>query len=81
MLILRGKDGPVVERYAVPQRGRTVRRGRPGGRPPARRWCKWDPHSTPIIAEEGGTVRFEDIEEGVTLRKEKDARHRRRAAA
>ena len=41
--------------------------------PPGTSLCKWDPHSIPIIAEEGGTVRFEDIKEGETLRKEKDA--------
>jgi DNA-directed RNA polymerase subunit beta' len=35
--------------------------------------CKWDPHRTPILAERGGRIRFEDIEEGETLRKEKDA--------
>src|SRR5262249_12219505 len=35
--------------------------------------CKWDPHMIPILAEVGGKIRFEEIEEGVTLRKERDA--------
>jgi DNA-directed RNA polymerase subunit beta' len=34
--------------------------------------CKWDPHMIPILAEEGGRVRFEEIVEGETMRKEKD---------
>ncbi len=33
---------------------------------------KWDPHITPIIADRGGKVRFDEIVEGETLRKEKD---------
>jgi len=35
--------------------------------------CQWDPHAIPIIAELGGKVRYEDIIEGETVRKEKDA--------
>ncbi|GJQ57369.1 MAG: DNA-directed RNA polymerase subunit beta' [Candidatus Scalindua sp. AMX11] len=34
---------------------------------------KWDPHMTPILAEMGGVVRFEDIIENKTMRKEYDA--------
>lgn len=34
--------------------------------------CKWDPHRIPILAERGGRIRFEDIVEGETLRKERD---------
>ncbi|HEY8746412.1 MAG TPA: DNA-directed RNA polymerase subunit beta' [Tepidisphaeraceae bacterium] len=32
----------------------------------------WDPHITPILAEKGGTVRYEDIEEGETARMEEE---------
>ena len=32
----------------------------------------WDPHSIPILSEVAGKVRFEDVIEGETLRKEKD---------
>ena len=34
--------------------------------------CQWDPHSIPILAEVSGKVRFEDVIEGETMRKEKD---------
>ncbi len=32
--------------------------------------CDWDPHLLPILAEAGGIVRFQDIEEGETVRPE-----------
>jgi DNA-directed RNA polymerase subunit beta' len=35
--------------------------------------CSWDPHAIPILAEVSGKVRFEDIIDGETMRKEKDA--------
>jgi DNA-directed RNA polymerase beta' subunit len=34
----------------------------------------WDPHRIPILAEASGIVRFQDIEEGETVRVEVDAR-------
>jgi DNA-directed RNA polymerase subunit beta' len=34
---------------------------------------KWDPHMTPILAEMAGKVRFEDIIENKTMRKEYDS--------
>ncbi|MEE9393760.1 MAG: DNA-directed RNA polymerase subunit beta' [Planctomycetota bacterium] len=34
--------------------------------------CRWDPHNIPIIAERPGKVRFEDIVEGETMKREKD---------
>ncbi len=34
--------------------------------------CQWDPHMIPILAEVGGKIRFEDIIQGETLRKERD---------
>ncbi len=36
--------------------------------------CKWDPHNVPILAEFGGTIRYEDLKEGKTLKTERDAR-------
>src|SRR5262249_53639541 len=39
---------------------------------PGKTLCKWDPHITPIIADRGGKVRFDEIVEGETLRKERD---------
>ena len=35
--------------------------------------CTWDPHAIPILAEVTGKIRFEDVVEGETMRKEKDA--------
>jgi DNA-directed RNA polymerase subunit beta' len=35
--------------------------------------CRWDPHMTPILAENGGRIRFADIEKGETVREETDA--------
>ncbi|MDE7160477.1 MAG: DNA-directed RNA polymerase subunit beta' [Muribaculaceae bacterium] len=34
--------------------------------------CEWDPFNAVIVSEEGGTVRFENVEEGVTFRVESD---------
>ena len=34
--------------------------------------CQWDPHMIPILAEVGGRVRFEDIIEGTTMRRDTD---------
>ena len=35
--------------------------------------CEWDPHSVPILSEASGIVRFQDIEEGETVRTEIEA--------
>jgi hypothetical protein len=32
----------------------------------------WDPHTRPIVTEYAGTVRFENVEEGVTVAKQVD---------
>jgi DNA-directed RNA polymerase subunit beta' len=34
--------------------------------------CRWDPHMEPILAEQAGVIRFEDMVEGLTIREEKD---------
>ncbi|MCH8148936.1 MAG: DNA-directed RNA polymerase subunit beta', partial [Planctomycetes bacterium] len=34
--------------------------------------CEWDPHLTPILAEVGGFVRFQDISDGETVRLEQE---------
>ena len=39
---------------------------------PRQQLVVWDPHITPILAEKGGTVRYEDIEEGETVRLEEE---------
>jgi DNA-directed RNA polymerase subunit beta' len=66
-----GAKGIALEDYSVPngsillvEEGQTVQ--------PGTVLCKWDPHMTPILADVGGRIRFDDIVEGETLRKEKD---------
>ena len=39
---------------------------------PRQQLVVWDPHITPILAEKGGIVRYEDIEEGETARLEEE---------
>ena len=72
LLIVKGKGGVLIEKFSIPNgaellvaEGSEVAAGTT--------LVKWDPHALPIISEEGGKVRYEDIEEGVTLRKERDA--------
>jgi DNA-directed RNA polymerase subunit beta' len=36
------------------------------------RLCEWDPHLTPLLAEVGGFVRFQDVAEGETVRLERE---------
>ena len=59
------------EKYKVPY-GSTILAG-DGEKVKARQQLAvWDPHITPILAEKGGTVRYEDIEEGETARMEEE---------
>ena len=72
IVILRGKGGPIIERASIPNGSELfVTDGQeiPAGTILA----KWDPHSLPIICEEGGKARWQDIKEGETLRRERDA--------
>ena len=68
-----GRQGPHPRRIRRPQRCRPLRQGRPDGSARPTILVKWDPHRMPILAERGGRIRFEDIVEGETLRKERDA--------
>ena len=34
--------------------------------------CEWDPHMTPILAEVSGSIRFQDVAEGETVRMEQE---------
>ncbi|MCP4649541.1 MAG: DNA-directed RNA polymerase subunit beta' [PVC group bacterium] len=36
-------------------------------------FVKWDPYTSPILTETSGSVRFEDIKEGLTMREEIDS--------
>ncbi|NQV04350.1 MAG: DNA-directed RNA polymerase subunit beta', partial [Candidatus Omnitrophica bacterium] len=35
-------------------------------------FVKWDPYMSPILTEMAGTIRFEDVKEGITMRQEMD---------
>ncbi|MCX7805204.1 MAG: DNA-directed RNA polymerase subunit beta', partial [Planctomycetota bacterium] len=64
----RGRD---LETFIV-QTG-TVLHVKEGEKVPARKvLAGWDPHVTPILAEVGGKVRYEDLVEGVTFKTEVD---------
>ena len=68
---LTDEKGRELETYSVPtgatlmvKEGETAAEGQV--------LCEWDPHSVPVLAEVDGKVRYEDIVEGVTIRKEKE---------
>jgi DNA-directed RNA polymerase subunit beta' len=66
------KRGMSLENYTV-QNGSILLVEEGQAVQPGQTLCKWDPHMTPILAEIGGRVRFDEIVEGETLRKERDA--------
>jgi len=70
-IMIMGAKDKVLESFPVPngsilyvEKGQVVT--------PGTLLCKWDPHIIPIIADRGGKIRFEDVVEGETLRKETD---------
>ncbi len=76
-IILTDQKGREIERYKVPYGG-TIR-VEDGQAITARMvLCDWDPHLLPILAEADGTVRFQDIEQGETVRVEEGAGGQRR---
>jgi DNA-directed RNA polymerase subunit beta' len=65
------KDDKELESYPVPngaillvENGQTVTERQV--------LCKWDPHITPIVGEFSGRIRFDEIVEDQTLKKERD---------
>jgi DNA-directed RNA polymerase subunit beta' len=66
-----GPKDRVLESFAVPN-GATLLVEESQQVQPGQTLCKWDPHMIPILAEVGGKVRFDEIVEGETLRKERD---------
>src|SRR6185312_4158379 len=60
---LKGRE---IEKYKVPY-GATIAAAHGEKVKPRQQLVWWDPHITPILAEKGGTVRYEDIEEGETV--------------
>jgi DNA-directed RNA polymerase subunit beta' len=70
-LIIADDHGRERERHKVPygatmllDDGKAVKAGS--------QLATWDPHTRPIITEYGGTVKFEQVEEGVTVAKQVD---------
>jgi DNA-directed RNA polymerase subunit beta' len=71
LFILRPSDREIIEKYSIPYGAELlVTDGQevPGGTS----LVKWDPSALPIYCTEAGKVRFVDMKEGETLRKEKD---------
>ena len=64
-------DGRELERHRIPQ-GAVV--AREDGQPVSKDELvvRWDPYTTPILTEFGGSVRFEDVRSGITMREEID---------
>jgi DNA-directed RNA polymerase subunit beta' len=63
--------GREIEKYKVPY-GSTILAADGEKVKPRQQLVTWDAHITPILAEKGGTVRYEDIEEGETVRLEEE---------
>jgi DNA-directed RNA polymerase subunit beta' len=70
-MIIMGPKDRIMENFAIPngailmvEEGQQVQ--------PGQVVVKWDPHMIPILAEVGGRIRFDEIVEGETLRKERD---------
>jgi DNA-directed RNA polymerase subunit beta' len=72
-LILVDAKGRELEKYKVPY-GSTVLVADGEKVRPRQQLVVWDPHITPILAEKSGTVRYEDIEAGETVRLEEERR-------
>jgi DNA-directed RNA polymerase subunit beta' len=70
-IIVEDNKGRELERYKVPygsevlaEKGLQIKAGSA--------LVRWDPHLTPILAEVGGFIRFQDIAEGETVRLEEE---------
>jgi DNA-directed RNA polymerase subunit beta' len=70
-LFVMGPKERILETYGVPN-GSTLLVEEGQQIQPGQLLVKWDPHMTPILAERGGRIRYEEIVEGETLRKERD---------
>jgi DNA-directed RNA polymerase subunit beta' len=63
--------GRELEKYKVPY-GATITAANGAKVKSREQLVVWDPHISPILAEKGGTVQYEDIEEGETVRLEEE---------
>lgn len=66
-----GPKDKILESFSIPNGSVLMIEGGQQAQPGAV-LAKWDPHITPIIAEYDGKIRFEDLIENYTLRKERD---------
>jgi DNA-directed RNA polymerase subunit beta' len=70
-IILVDQKDREIERYPIPL-GSILKVRTDDEIEPGTVLCSWDPHHNPILAEVGGTVRFEDVIEGKTCKIEED---------
>jgi DNA-directed RNA polymerase subunit beta' len=70
-IVVLDPKGRELEKYKVPY-GAIVMVANGEKVKPRQQLVVWDPHITPILAEKDGTVRYEDIEEGETVRIEEE---------
>jgi len=76
-LLIVDEKGRELERYRVPY-GAAIRVADGQQVTPKTLLVDWDPHLLPILAEAEGVVRFQDIEEGETVRVESETGGHRR---
>jgi DNA-directed RNA polymerase subunit beta' len=76
-VIICNDKGYELERYRIPY-GAVIRVKDGQKVTPRTTLCDWDPHMLPILAEAGGIVRFQDIEEGETVRVESEVGEKKR---
>src|SRR4029079_7227809 len=70
-IVILDPKGRELEKFKVPY-GAVIMAANGEKGKPRQQLVTWDPHITPILAEKGGTVRYEDIEEGETARLEEE---------
>ncbi|MDR2677927.1 MAG: DNA-directed RNA polymerase subunit beta', partial [Zoogloeaceae bacterium] len=70
-LVIVDDSGRERERHRVPY-GATLLAERDAAVKAGAKLAAWDPHTRPIITEYAGTVKFENVEEGVTVAKQID---------
>jgi DNA-directed RNA polymerase subunit beta' len=75
--VLQDADGDEVRRYEV-KLGAAIKVKDGQAVKPRTMLATWDPHSTPVLTEVEGKVRYEDIVEGETMREEVDQHGSRR---
>jgi len=71
MLIVHDTNGRERELYKLPY-GATITVGKKKEVEAGQLVATWDPHTHPIISEVAGTVAFEAMEEGITVREQTD---------